>query len=44
MQTAEDGELYILEINKLRNNIRDAEEVYDQNIRNLEEELSSMSK
>lgn len=43
-QLAEEGELYTLEINKLRNSMREMETAYDENLRSLEEELSAMSK
>jgi ribosomal protein L29 len=43
-QLAEEGELYTNEINKLRNAMREMEQAYDSNLRNLEEELSAMSK
>lgn len=43
-QLAEEGELYTIQINKLRNAMREMQQNYDANLRNLQEELSAMSK
>lgn len=44
LQMGEDEEIYISEINKLKNNIREMEDVYSFNVQELEEELAETSR
>ena len=43
-QIAEDEELYVQEINKLKTTIKDMEEVYNHNLGSLEEELADANR